>query len=133
MEDNYVSPSRSKAIDIDKLASIPSFYLVRADWSKEKIGFYWDKTGRLEFYVMDLVSGEYEKITDGELPRAIRAGYVWGRDNKTIYFTKDKDGDEFHDIYSLNIETKDIAMIVSIKISRSGEVLDRSLPSHERG
>ena len=92
MESNYVPPSQSKALDLDKLASIPSFYLVEADWAKRKIGFYWDKTGRLEFYVMDLATGKYERITDGELPRAIRAGYVWGRDNKTIYFTKEKLG-----------------------------------------
>ena len=111
MESNYEPPSRSKALDLDKLASIPSFYLVEADWAKGKIGFYWDRTGRLEFYVMELATGKYERITDGELPRAIRAGYVWGRDNKTIYFAKDKDGDENHDIYALNIETKEIKHI----------------------
>jgi len=94
--------------ELEKLASIPSFYLPKLNHAKDKLSFYWDKTGRLELFVMDLQSKELTQISDGQLPRTLRAGYIWDRDNETIYFTKDTNGDEQHNIYSININTKEV-------------------------
>ncbi|MHA1304610.1 MAG: S9 family peptidase, partial [Candidatus Heimdallarchaeaceae archaeon] len=63
----------SKKISLEKLASIPSIMMVEPNKNRDKIGFYWNKTKRNEFYILDLNTGKYNQITDGELPKAIRA------------------------------------------------------------
>ncbi|MBA7531387.1 hypothetical protein ES705_23599 [subsurface metagenome] len=65
-----------KEITIEKLASIPTVMLIKANKDKDKIGFYWNKTKRNEFYVLNPETLEYKQITDGHLPKAIRAGFV---------------------------------------------------------
>jgi dipeptidyl aminopeptidase/acylaminoacyl peptidase len=96
---------------LEKIGRIPQYYLVKANHSKDKIAFYWDITGRVELYVMDLETKEYEQISQGEVPRALRSGFIWTRDNKSILFAKDKDGNEKHDLYSFNVETKEIIQL----------------------
>lgn len=100
-----------KEITIEKLASIPTVMLIKANKDKDKIGFYWNKTKRNEFYVLDPETLEYKQITDGHLPKAIRAGFVWLKDNIHIAYTRDKDGNENHDIYLFNTETKESTQI----------------------
>ncbi len=58
---------------------------------------------------------EITQISDGELPKGIRAGYLWGKDDRTIFFTKDNDGDEKHDIYSIDIHTKAVTQLTKTK------------------
>jgi dipeptidyl aminopeptidase/acylaminoacyl peptidase len=97
----------TKEITLEKLASMPTVRLVKSNKEGNLVGFYWDKTKRNEFYLLNPKTLEYKRITDGHLPKAIRAGYVWLKDNKHITYTKDKDGDEQHNLYLFNIETKE--------------------------
>ncbi|MHA1515899.1 MAG: TolB family protein [Candidatus Heimdallarchaeaceae archaeon] len=97
----------AKEISLEKLASIPSFSFITPNHKKDKIGFYWNKTKRQEFYILDADTMEYEQITDGELPKAIRAGFIWLKDDIHITYTRDIDGDEQHNIYLFNTETKE--------------------------
>jgi len=97
----------AKEITLEKLASIPSFSFITPNHKKDKIGFYWNKTKRQEFYILDADTMEYEQITDGELPKAIRAGFIWLKDDIHITYTRDIDGDEQHNIYLFNTETKE--------------------------
>ncbi|GAH54422.1 unnamed protein product, partial [marine sediment metagenome] len=90
---------------------IPQFYNVKLSPSKNKIAFYWDKTGRLELYLMDLASKEYEQISNGEVPRALRSGFIWSKDNRNIIFAKDKEGNEQHDLYMLDTQSKEITQL----------------------
>lgn len=92
-------------IPLEELAKLPSFYLPKVSWGRDKIAFYWDKTGRLELYVMDLEDRRPRQLSHGEVPRALRAGFVWDRDDKTIIFAKDKDGNEQHDLYQIDART----------------------------
>jgi dipeptidyl aminopeptidase/acylaminoacyl peptidase len=96
-----------KEITLEKLASIPSFSFISANNKRDKISFYWNKTKRQEFYILDPATLEYSQITDGELPKAIRAGYIWLKDDVHITYTRDVDGDEQHNIYLFNTETKE--------------------------
>lgn len=80
---------------------------VKPNKDKDEFGFYWNKTKRQEFYTLKPETLEYKQITDGHLPKAIRAGYVWLNDKKHITYTKDKDGDEQHNLYLFNLETKE--------------------------
>lgn len=97
-----------KEYTIDDLSKIPQIYLPTISHSKDKIAFYWDKTGILELYVLDLKSKELKQVSHGECPRAIRAGFVWTRDDENLIFAKDKDGDENHNLTKINIESGDI-------------------------
>ncbi len=100
-----------KEITLEKLASIPSFSFITPNHKKDKIGFYWNKTKRQELYILDPETMEYEQITDGELPKAIRAGFIWLKDDIHITYTRDIDGDEQHNIYLYNTETKEITQL----------------------
>lgn len=106
-----ISMSAKKEITLEKLAAIPTVKIVETTKSKIKAGFYFDGTGRNEFYIIDLATKKYQKITDGQLPRAIRAGFIWMKDEESIIFTKDKDGNEKHDLYWMNIETKEVEQL----------------------
>ncbi|MHA1852791.1 MAG: S9 family peptidase, partial [Candidatus Heimdallarchaeaceae archaeon] len=103
--------SKEKEITLEKLAAIPMVKVVQTTKSKNKVGFYFDGTGRNEFYALDPLTKEYEQITDGHLPRAIRAGFLWLHDEKTIIYTKDKDGNERHDLYQIDTETKEVEQL----------------------
>ena len=97
----------SKEINLEKLASIPMIMFIKANEEKNKIGFYWNKTKRQEIYTLDLKTSEYKQITDGHLPRALRAGFLWTKDDKHFVYTKDMNGDEQHNIYLFNIDKKE--------------------------
>jgi Tol biopolymer transport system component len=94
-------------IPLEELASLPSFYLPTLSYDRRHIAFYWDKTGQLELYTMETSpNAEAVKVSDGNLPRALHAGFCWSRDSKYIYFAKDNDGDEQHNIWRLELATK---------------------------
>ena len=84
----------SKEITLEKLASIPMILSIKPNGERNKIGFYWNKTKRQEIYTIDLETSEYEQVTDGHLPRALQAGFLWTKDDKNFVYTKDKDGDD---------------------------------------
>jgi len=56
----------AKEITLEKLAKIPTIMQLRTNKEKDKIGFYWNKTERNEFYILDPKIKEYKKITDGD-------------------------------------------------------------------
>jgi dipeptidyl aminopeptidase/acylaminoacyl peptidase len=95
-------------IPLEELASLPSFYLPTVSHSRKKIAFYWDKGGSLELYVMGTRPGdEPRQVSEGQLPKALHAGFVWSKDDRNIYFAKDTDGDEQHNIWRIDAETGD--------------------------
>ena len=81
--------------------------------AKDKLAFYWDKTGRVELYVLNLDSKEIEKISQGEVPRALRSGFIWTRDNENVIFAKDKDGNEQHDLYLFNLKSREVKQLTN--------------------
>jgi dipeptidyl aminopeptidase/acylaminoacyl peptidase len=101
-------PSR---IPLEELASLPNFYLPTASWSGDQLAFYWDKTGRVELYVLDLRTRAVKQISHGEVPRALRAGFIWSRDDQHIVFAKDKNGNEQHDLYAINVNTCEVQQL----------------------
>lgn len=98
---------------IEKLARIPQFYMTNLNHAKDKIAFYWDITGRIELYLMEIETKKYTQISHGEVPRALRSGFVWTRDDKSIIFAKDKDGNEQHDLYRLDIESAKVTQLTN--------------------
>jgi dipeptidyl aminopeptidase/acylaminoacyl peptidase len=96
---------KEKKYTIDILSKIPQIYLPIVSHSKDKVAFYWDKTGILELYTADLKTNEIRQVSHGECPRAIRAGFVWTRDDENLIFAKDKDGDENHNLIKISVKS----------------------------
>jgi len=110
MDDAAGHPRR---IPLEELCRLPSFFLPTLSWAGTKLAFYWDKTGRLELYVMDLRSREVRQISHGEVPRDLRAGFIWDRTDSSIIFAKDANGNEQHDLYRIDLETSSVTQITS--------------------
>jgi dipeptidyl aminopeptidase/acylaminoacyl peptidase len=103
--------NKTNRIPLEELAKLPSFYLPTLSWRRDKIAFYWDKTGRIELYVMDLQDRKPRQISHGEMPRSLRAGFVWDRDDQTIIFAKDREGDEQHDLFQIDVQSKKVEQL----------------------
>jgi dipeptidyl aminopeptidase/acylaminoacyl peptidase len=95
-----------ESIPLAELVSLPNFYFVTPSWDKKHIAFYWDKTGQMELYLLDLPDGAPYQLSHGEVPRSLRAGFIWSRDGKKIVFAKDQNGNEQHDLYSFDINAQ---------------------------
>ena len=100
-----IATRREPRIPLEELCRLPSFYLPAVSWKSDRVAFYWDKTGRIELHVMDLVTRDTRQVSHGEVPRALRAGFVWDRAGRGIVFAKDTDGTEQHDLYRIDVET----------------------------
>ena len=96
---------RSPQIPLEELCRLPSFYLPVVSWKGDRVTFYWDKTGRIELYVMDLATKSARQVSHGEMPRALRTGFIWSRDDRSIVFGKDAAGNEQHDLFTIDVET----------------------------
>ncbi|RLI39876.1 S9 family peptidase [Candidatus Bathyarchaeota archaeon] len=94
-----------KKYTIDDLSKIPQIYLPTVSHSRDTVAFYWDKTGVLELYVLNMKTGEIKQVSHGECPRTLGARFVWTRDDKNLVFAKDKDGDENYNLIKINIES----------------------------
>jgi dipeptidyl aminopeptidase/acylaminoacyl peptidase len=101
----------AKRIPLEELASLPKFAFVTPSYSRDRVAFYWDKTGRFELYVMDLNTRETRQLTDGQAPKGLRAGFSWTRDDAAIIFAKDKDGDEQNNLYRLELGTGELTQL----------------------
>ena len=102
---------RHPRIPLAELCSLPSFYLPVVSWKGDRVAFYWDKTGRLELYVMDLTNRTVRQVSHGEVPRALRTGFTWSRDDRFIAFGKDAAGNEQHDLYTIEVASGAVRQI----------------------
>lgn len=96
---------------IQTFSRIPNIYSPTVSNSRDKVAFYWDQTGILELYMMNLETKEIKQVSHGECPRALRAGFIWMRDDKRLVFARDEKGDENHNLIKINLdsgETEDI-------------------------
>ena len=96
---------KEEHLQLKDLMSIPSTLFFALSWQKDRIAFYWDRTGRNELWVMSLDDRVPRQLSHGEVPRAIRIGFLWNRAGTTIIFGKDKDGNEQHHLYQIDTAT----------------------------
>jgi len=106
-----VVTSREARIPLEELCRLPSFFFPQVSWKGDKVGFYWDKSGRIELYVMDLATKAIRQVSHGEVPRAMRTGFAWSRDDRFIAFGKDAGGNEQHDLYKIEVETGEVTQL----------------------
>lgn len=98
-------------ISLEELAGLSNYYLPRLSWQHDQLAFYWDKSGRLELYVMDMTTRQIRQVSHGELPRALRAGFIWDRSGQFIVFARDNDGDEQHDLYLIELDSGQVQQL----------------------
>lgn len=106
-----VETSRQTRIPLEELCRLPSFFLPSISWKRDQVAFYWDKTGRMELFVMDLRTKATRQVSHGEVPTALRAGFAWSRDDKTIVFAKDAGGNEQHDLYAIDVASSKVTQL----------------------
>jgi len=101
-----MSDSRSalQGIDPEALASLPEFYHLAVSPGGDEVALYYDETGRNELYTLDAESGDYERWSDGEVPRSARWPHVWAGSDDRIYFHADEGGNEQNDLHALTRE-----------------------------
>lgn len=103
----------AKNIPLEELVSLPNFYMVQPNWQQTKAAFYWDKTGRIELYELDLATREVKQISHGEVPRVLRAGFAWNRAGNLIIFAKDTLGNEQHDLFSITMPGGEVKQLTA--------------------
>nr|MBA3374872.1 S9 family peptidase [Actinomycetota bacterium] len=104
---------RPAQIPLEELCRLPSFYMPVVSWKGDRVAFYWDKTGRVELYAMDLASKDVRQVSHGEMPRALRTGFIWSRDDRSIVFGKDAAGNEQHDLFAIDVETGAVSQLTN--------------------
>src|SRR2546427_7766600 len=104
---------RQPRIPLEELCRLPSFFFPLVSWKGDQVAFYWDKSGRMELHVMDLATKALRQISHGEVPRAMRTGFAWSRDDRFIAFGKDAAGNEQHDLYKIEVETGNVTQLTN--------------------
>jgi len=89
---------------IEEMLKLPMIYFPEVSHKKDRVAFYWDRTGRVELWVQDLRTRKVSQVSHGEPPRALRAGFVWLRNDQSICFARDRDGNEQHNLFNIGIE-----------------------------
>ncbi len=108
-----IATRRQPRIPLEELCRLPSFYLPTVSWKGDRVAFYWDKTGQMELHVMDLATRQTRQLSHGEVPRALRAGFVWDRADRGIVFAKDSGGTEQHDLYRIDVKTGAVTQLTN--------------------
>src|SRR5512140_2225632 len=106
-----VDTRRQPRIPLEELCRLPTFFNPVVSWKGDRVAFYWDKTGRMELYVMELATRAVRQVSHGETPRALRTGFVWTRDDREIAFGRDVGGNEQHDIYVIDVATSKVRQL----------------------
>ncbi|TMC31063.1 MAG: S9 family peptidase [Chloroflexi bacterium] len=100
-------------IDVRELWSLPSLYHPVLSHRRDKVAFYWDKSGRIELYILDLKTREVRQLSRGEPPRALRSFYVWTPDDSALVFARDEKGNENHDLYRIDAHSGKVTRLTN--------------------
>ncbi len=101
-----------RPVDLEELVRLPEFYHPLLDASRSRVAFYWDRSGRIELYSMEIAEGASPvQVSRGEVPRSPMSGFRWSADGSSIIFAKDRDGDEQHQLYSLDLSSRQVTQL----------------------
>lgn len=92
-------------IRLADIMHLPSVYFPTVSNNGNRLAFYWDISGSMELYVIDLPDGAPQQISKGNVPKSLRAGFIWSQDDTRIVFAKDVGGNEQHDLYSMDVKS----------------------------
>lgn len=115
-------------ISLEALAALPTVAALNVSHSGEQVAFYADWTGRFELYTLDLATRERRQVTDGQAPKAVRAGFVWAADDSRIYFSRDQNGDERQALFDLNLASGEVNAL-----QHAPQSMDYAVAAHPDG
>lgn len=98
-------------IRLEDIMHLPSVYFPTVSNDGNQLAFYWDATGTMELYVIDLPDGAPRQISKGNVPKSLRAGFIWSQDDRRIVFAKDVGGNEQHDLYSMDVVSGEVSQL----------------------
>jgi len=87
-----------------ELASLPTVASPRLSPDGETIALYYDVTGRNELHLLDPEDGSLSRLSDGDVPRSVRAGFEWDPSGDRLFYHRDEDGDEQHDLWAMSLD-----------------------------
>lgn len=96
---------KTHRIPVDQLAHLPARALFTPSLDRHQVAYYSNHTGRFELYALNLSNREAIQLTDGQAPRAVRAGLVFSPDNSRIYYAKDENGNEHNDLLEVDLQS----------------------------
>lgn len=105
----------SEDFTLEELVSLPNFYHQRVSPEGDKVAFYWDKTGRIELYVMSLHDCSVRQLSDGEVSKSPRWPICWGVKGDYIYYHLDESGNEQNDIHRISLEKGHTEPVVTLE------------------
>ncbi len=103
----------SQRIRLEDIMHLPSVYFPAVSHNREKLAFYWDTTGSMELYVLDLPHGAPKQVSRGNVPKSLRAGFIWSQDDSRIVFAKDVGGNEQHDLFSMDVMSGEVTQLTN--------------------
>ncbi len=98
---------------LEELVRLPEFYAPIVSPDGSKVAFYADYSGRIELWVLDLAGGTPRQVSHGQVPKSPHAGFIWDRAGRAIVFPLDRDGDEQHDLWLLQLETGEAVQLTA--------------------
>ncbi|CAM4131494.1 alpha/beta hydrolase family protein [Deinococcus marmoris] len=118
----------SQRISLEALAALPTVAALNVSRGGDQVAFYADWTGRFELYTLNLETRQRRQITDGQAPKAIRAGFVWAADDSRIFLSRDQNGDERQALFDLNLESGEIRAL-----QHEAQSMDYAVAAHPDG
>ena len=103
----------SHRIRLEDVMHLPSVYFPATSFDGNHLAFYWDTSGQMELYVIELPDGAPRQISAGNVPRSLRAGFIWSRDGARIVFAKDVGGNEQHDLYVIDVASGEVSQLTN--------------------
>lgn len=100
-------------IRLEDIMHLPSVYFPAISNNGKRLAYYWDVSGTMELYVIDLPDGAPQQISKGNVPKSLRAGFIWSQDDKRVVFAKDVGGNEQHDLYSMDIASGEVSQLTN--------------------
>ena len=91
----------------ERLVGLPEVVNPRLSFQRDRTAFYWNRTGRMELYVMALADARPVQLSHGETAVTPYFGnHVWDRVGQSIVFSKDTAGDEKSALFRLGFNGK---------------------------
>ncbi|MFC6665822.1 TolB family protein [Deinococcus radiopugnans] len=115
-------------ISLEALAALPTVSALNVSRGGDQVAFYADWTGRFELYTLNLKTREQRQVTDGQAPKAIRAGFVWATDDSRIFLSRDQDGDERQALFTLALASGEVTAL-----QHAPQSMDYAVDAHPDG
>ena len=118
----------SPRISLEALAALPTVAALNVSHGGDQLAFYADWTGRFELYTLNLKTHERRQVTDGQVPKALRAGFVWAADDARLFFSRDHNGDERQALFDLALASGEVTAL-----QHAPQSMDYAVDAHPGG